>query len=831
MHDIVLVVFAFAALLVLVSVLLPLAARIGIPYAVLLVITGCAIGAAIRTVGPDVEMGPLSNILEALAGFNLTSQAFLYIFLPALLFETALNVNVPRLMDDLAPVLLLAVGAVLVCMFFIGIALQPFTEKGLLACLLLGAILATTDPVAVVALFREIGAPQRLSVLLEGESLLNDAAAIALFSVLAAMLTGVGASGPLDAVLTFIRAFAGGLALGAVFGKLASTGLIMFRDHRLAEATFTVAIAYLTFIIGEHYLHVSGVVAVVSAGLVLSNDGRRQLAPSRWKSLKETWEQIAFWASALIFLLAAMLAPRLLADVTWWDAVLLLIVVAAAFTARAVTLFGLFPLMTVMGLSEPVQTSHRLVVLWGGMRGAVSLALALAVTENAMLSPDVRHFIAVLATGFVLFTLLVNAPTLRYVMRLLGLDRLPAEELALRDRAIALSRAEIGESIRRLAHDRGLSPETAEQITGTYARRSAPGTDPDAALDPMLRAYSGLGILVEREQEICLDYFENGTVSRRAIAELMTLAERLHDGVKAGGPEGYLAAARDGLSFSLSFRAALELQRRLGIARPLAQALAHRLEMLVVHRLVLQDLVRFTGMKIQPLFGPATAELLRGSLKARMAEAERATTAIELQYPRYARTLEQQFLALSALRLEDESLHRMRAESIISQEMFRSLERDLRQRRAALERRPQLDLGLDRDELVGRVAMFATLDPDERAAISQMLRPRLTVPDEVVVRKGERGDAMYFISSGAVEVRIAPAPVTLGTGDMFGEMALLSGQPRMADVVSLGFGQLLSLSRRDFARLLKTSDKLRTHIQTIARERRQGRPTQPQVAG
>jgi monovalent cation:H+ antiporter, CPA1 family len=719
---------------------------------------------------------------------------------------------------------------VLVCMFFIGVALQPFTEVGLLACLLLGAILATTDPVAVVALFREIGAPQRLSILLEGESLLNDAAAIALFTVLAAMLTGAGATGPTDAVLTFFKAFAGGLVLGALFGKIVSAALVMFRDHHVAETTFTVALAYLTFIIGEHYLHVSGVVAVVSAGLVLSNDGRRQLAPSRWEGLKVTWEQIGFWASSLIFLLAAMLAPRLLADVTWRDAGLLLVVVVAAFAARAITLFGLFPLLAAMGLGERVRTSHRLVVLWGGMRGAVSLALALAVTENAMLSPDVRQFIAVLATGFVLFTLLVNAPTLRYVMHLLGLDRLPAEELALRDRAIALSRAEIAESIGRLAHDRGLSAETAGHITGAYAGHSALGMDPDATLDAALRAYSGLGILVEREQETCLEYFENGTVSRRAIAELITLAERLHDGVKAGGPEGYLAAARDGLSFTLSFRAALELQRRLGITRLLAQALAHRLEMLIVHRLVLQDLVRFTGTKIRPLFGAATADQLRTSLEARMAEAERATKAIELQYPRYARTLEQQFLALSALRLEDESLHRLRGESIISQEMFRSLERDLRQRRDALERRPVLDLGLNRDELVARVAMFADLEPRERAEISRMLRPRLTVPDEVIVRKGERGDAMYFISSGAVEVRIAPSPVTLGTGDIFGEMALISGQPRMADVVSLGFGQLLSLSRRDFARLLKTSETLRAHIQAIARERRSGRPPAQQAA-
>lgn len=159
--------------------------------------------------------------------------------------------------------------------------------------------------------------------------------------------------------------------------------------------------------------------------------------------------------------------------------------------------------------------------------------------------------------------------------------------------------------------------------------------------------------------------------------------------------------------------------------------------------------------------------------------------------------------------------------SILSQEVFNGLARELAVRRRAQERRPRLDLELDRRQLIDRVTLFGGVSAASRIEIERLMRPRLAVPGERIVRKGDRGDGMYFISSGAVEVRVA-APVRLGNGDFFGEMALIDDRPRNADVDALGFCQLLFLARRDFDRLLEREPVLRAHIHDRASARRAG---------
>src|SRR5690606_38675478 len=126
---------------------------------------------------------------------------------------------------------------------------------------------------------------------------------------------------------------------------------------------------------------------------------------------------IAFWASSLIFILASILIPKLAVGLTSWHLLLLCVLILAALAARAVVLFGLMPLLYTLRLGERVSTSFKLVILWGGLRGAVTLALALAVTENSLITLEVQRFVAILATGFVLFTLLINGTTLHSLIR------------------------------------------------------------------------------------------------------------------------------------------------------------------------------------------------------------------------------------------------------------------------------------------------------------------------------------------------------------------------------------------------------------------------------
>jgi CPA1 family monovalent cation:H+ antiporter len=185
---------------------------------------------------------------------SLSSEAFLYLFLPILLFETAIEIDVRRLLEDVVPIFLLAVVAVMASTLVIGFGLANFSSYSLVACLLLAAIVSTTDPVAVVALFKDISVPHRLTLLVEGESLFNDAAAIALFSVLMTMLT-VGSGDASDAIFAFLRGFSGGFLVGFSLSILATQLLQFLPGKRMAEVTVTVVVAYLAFAIGEYGFH------------------------------------------------------------------------------------------------------------------------------------------------------------------------------------------------------------------------------------------------------------------------------------------------------------------------------------------------------------------------------------------------------------------------------------------------------------------------------------------------------------------------------------------------------------------------------------------------
>ena len=315
--NLIIFLLVLALFLVLIGLMQPLAVRLKLPLTVVLAIAGMVIGAGalflLRTPATDAFNELAASILLLPIG----SEVFLYVFLPTLLFQTALTLEVRRMLDDWVPILVMAVLAVVIATFVIGFALAPFGVQPLVICLIVAAIVATTDPSAVVSIFRDISAPTRLGRLIEGESLMNDAAAISLFGVFVALAITEDAVEPGVAALDFLVTLLGGCAFGYLATRVGVVLLHAVREFRMAEMSISLALPYLIFILAEQVLGVSGVIAVVFAGLTLNMIGPSRLRPEDWDYLTVTWDQLAYWAGTLIFTLAALLVPRLLGDVTW----------------------------------------------------------------------------------------------------------------------------------------------------------------------------------------------------------------------------------------------------------------------------------------------------------------------------------------------------------------------------------------------------------------------------------------------------------------------------------------------------------------------------------
>ncbi|HEV3109015.1 MAG TPA: cation:proton antiporter [Candidatus Binataceae bacterium] len=830
--DLRIIVLLIAGLLVVISLVQPVAIRLGLSFAVLLAVVGVGMGltaslvvdrGAVKTATapslqppslppaslPGPGFGPpgsppqtlnppaapppsttFKQVVEYLPGY-LHSDVFLYVFLPLLLFQSALTIEVRQIVEDTAPILLLAVVAVLVATFVIGYALKATGAGSLVACLMLGSIVATTDPVAVIGIFRDVGAPSRLSRLVEGESLLNDAAAITLFTLLQRMLVSNADVSVGAASLTFLVKFLGGIAIGYIGARLIVALLPWLHDLRLAQITTTLALPYLVYIGGEH-LGASGVVAAVSSGLTISVMGQPRISPSDWRLLQDLWEQLAFWASSLIFILAALLVPQMLVEVGWHDVRELGVLIVAAMAARAIVLFGLLPTLSALGLSEPVNNRYKGVILWGALRGAVTLALALAVKERG-LNPHDEHFIQVLATGFVLFTLLVNGTTLRLLIRLLGLDRLSALDSTLRYQVLALSRGRVAEAVKTAGASYKFAPDLVADVAHSYGHPATTAGLGAVVIEPMdvaegHRMLLGLVAMANRERELVLRHFEERTVSSKLVKQLLADADQLIDRARAGQAAFTLAAQRL-VGFSQHFRFAHFLHRRVGIDGPLVDALADRFESLLVNRIVQEELGPFIDDKLAVLVGERVAPQLHDILRQCQDMTRTALEAMRTQYPDYALVLERRLLSKVALRRQDQEYRALFEGGVIGPELYGVLRHEVQTARFAVDERPRLDLGLEARSLIAQVPMFANLTQPQLDRVARLLRPRFEVPGEQLIRRGDQGDEMYFISSGAVEVNAVSHKVRLGRGDFFGEMALLSGQPRQADVFTLSYCQ------------------------------------------
>ena len=384
------------------SLIAVVAARLRIPYTVALVLGGLALGSFHL---------PIWDEFLAHRPDWLTPDVTLLIFLPALLFEGSLKMQVHHLRENLVPILLLANAGVLVATLFTGFAVHWAFGMPLLVALTFGAIVAATDPISVLAIFKDMAVAKRLAVIVEGESLFNDGTAAVLFGILAAGVAtgqlGVG-SGIHDFLVVVLGGAAVGLALGYLISKV--TARI---DEPSIEITLTTILAYGSYLAADA-LHVSGVIAVVMAGLMVGNFGMRTGMSAQTRvALWSFWEYASFVINSIVFLLIG-LQVRLGDLIGAWNAVL--IAVAAVVLGRMLSIYGLTPASNAVAERVPFRWQHVLVL--GGLRGSLSLALAMSLS----LAFPFRNQLLAMTFGVVAFTIIVQGLAMKPALRLLGVS-------------------------------------------------------------------------------------------------------------------------------------------------------------------------------------------------------------------------------------------------------------------------------------------------------------------------------------------------------------------------------------------------------------------------
>nr|AHB86984.1 salt overly sensitive 1 [Boechera stricta] len=400
-----------------------------VPYTVALLVIGIALG--------SIEYGTHHNLGKVGHGIRIWNdidpELLLAVFLPALLFESSFSMEVHQIKRCLGQMVLLAGPGVLISTFCLG-SLVKFTfpyDWDWKTSLLLGGLLSATDPVAVVALLKELGASKKLSTIIEGESLMNDGTAIVVFQLFLKMV--LGHSSDWSSIIKFlVKVALGAVGIGLAFGIASVLWLKFIFNDTIIEITLTIAVSYFAYYTAQEWAEASGVLTVMTLGMFYAAFARTAFKGDSQKSLHHFWEMVAYIANTLIFILSGVVIAEGILDSdkiayqgnSWGFLFLLYFYIQLS---RCVVVGVLYPLLCRVGYG--LDWKEAIILVWSGLRGAVALALSLSVKQssgNSFLSTETGTLFIFFTGGIVFLTLIVNGSTTQFVLRLLRMDGLPA---------------------------------------------------------------------------------------------------------------------------------------------------------------------------------------------------------------------------------------------------------------------------------------------------------------------------------------------------------------------------------------------------------------------
>ncbi len=480
----------FFWLMVLATVVAMMGRYIKIPYALALMITGLIAG--------------LTGYFQQVV---LNPQILFAIFLPPLLFEAAINMRLSLLKRNWKPVSIYAVAGTFIATIVTGLLVHYVLKIPLASALVFGALISPTDPISVIAILKELRVGKNLSMIMEAESVFNDGVAIVLFTILVSFASGNNTT-IMNGFGSFLVVVLGGSVIGSAMGMFASRITREFNDH-LLEIMLTTIVAFGSYLLAE-WLHVSGVIAVVTAGLVTGSYGMQKgMSATTRLAVNSFWEYAAFAVNSIVFLLVGFEATL----VNLWP---LLPITFLAFlivlVGRAAAIYVLSPVVKWAGYKVPLKWQHML--FWGGLRGAIPMALVLSLNTSF----PVRDQLLLLTFGVVLISLLLQGLTTKILLKKLGLAAnrdWRAEHSSLASQIIALREAikELGD----INQKRSLSHQSYQRLKERFENR----------IELLEGCIEELG----QQDESLVQFQENQALYKALLAEKSSLRDAYTSGI------------------------------------------------------------------------------------------------------------------------------------------------------------------------------------------------------------------------------------------------------------------------------------------------------------
>ena len=783
---------------------------IPIPYTVFLVILGMFIGSLARQ----------NNELNFLLDFQLSPDLVLYLFLPVLVFESAINLDARSLMKDIAPILILAIPALVISTAIIGLGLWFIKDFNIIYALIFGALISATDPVAVISLFKELGAPHRLTVLVEGESLLNDATAIVLFNILLGISIW-GQFGVFDfyvAVAEFLKVFFGGLGVGIIIGIVTSELLNRIHANISGYLIMSIVVAYSSFAISEHIMHLSGVMAVVSSAITLGLLGANRIPQREKETVDETWDILALVCNSLLFLLVGLSVDVSLLF-SHLDTIFVAIVLVLV--ARAAGIYTLVPSAVSIFKLPNISMREKHIMWWGGLKGGLAIAIVLSIPTTM---PG-RETLIYVTLGVVIFSLLVNASTVRPLMRKLGFDKFTDQEEIELQHGLKQSFSQ-AENILKIFKKANIIPRSTKKIIQEKTKKIFEVSE--STSDTYTKTHYVKVTALRMEMKELKYLYDIGFLQYYTYMNMKILLQRESDNLELNEKKNAEKNATIKQSPFIRLEKSIIKQLR---EHDFASSFLSRYQYLrfsqTLQRNIAGLLICKKVMEKIDSLDDVEGEIKKNIInqyKQRHDRRKKRLEDISANFPEFYERYETRLFEKVSLNAADFFIREAYNNSEFGTKIFVNIKKRIDD---AINELPKITDSipvLQPREMIAMVPLLQGLSDKLIDQLSNRAKELTFLQGDLVIEQGEKGDSLYIINHGELTIykteHIDKPIAELKSGDFFGEMALLGEQVRTANVKVNKPTSLLRLTRKDVLLMAENEPELKNRLERAIEERK-----------